>query len=179
MPAPFFCIRLVSYKLDQFKPGRSASVGGDNASLMAANLPSLNMGRSIFIEKVTKGKFIIKSCGEDDELLTVVGKGGRNKSTGELKEGFYYAIVKTSDAEYSACVDNETQEVVADSNCSDISGIADGSLDVAAYMELSAEEAEDLKGFTTILGASGQLTTDQCPTGYEDKDWPAKILITD
>jgi hypothetical protein len=154
-----------------------ASLGESNGNVIAANLPSLWSGRSVLIENIDDGKFAIKTCDSSSTLLTVVGKGGRDKKTGELKEGYYWAAVKESSAEYSACVDNQTQVVVEDSNCTEIAKIATGELDLANYLGLTSSEKKDLAGFTDLIGASGQLTTDDCPQGDSDKNWPAKIQV--
>jgi len=62
-------------------------------------------------------------------------------------------------------------------NCSEEEKIVGGTLDLDTYFGFTAQETADLVNFTTLLETAGHLTADHCPTGYEDKNWPEKIVV--
>lgn len=118
-------------------------------------------GRSVLITNFSNNKFIVKYItGVSDsnrKYLVALGKAGYDPSTSTWVTGYYMVKAQfgTSAAE-TVCVENSISPViVADSNCSDISGFfsADGwtAAQVYEWLDVGATDQANLAGFNSFI----------------------------
>ncbi len=156
-----------------------------DSRVLALNSPSIssqtksssNGARVILLVNFETRRFISKYRSGDNQLI-IIGQAGRDLTTGELLEGYFYSKVKQGDNEFMACWNNQSESIVDDENCATEKGLLNGSFDVVSYMGLNSQEETDLVEFTSELSNGKCIADNKLPLKLEDlKNFPDKVKI--
>jgi len=155
--------------------------------ILAYNIASVNditdsdassLQRAILMVNFQTRQFIVKYRMSDTQLIAI-GKAGRDKTTGELLDGYYYVKAYTgATLDFDGCVDNKTQTMVEESNCTNEKTLFDNDFDVTSYLGLTGAEPTDVSGFIDFLNNGTLLADKDTPTSVSDiKHFPDSVSV--
>jgi hypothetical protein len=172
---------------DIFQTYATVSSNREKGKILAFNQPGVNItgiddnfgARTVLLVNFETRRFALKY----NSTMVVLGKGGVDMSTSAGLEGYYYAQVVdgSGDQIWQACVDNTTQNVVADSNCAAETAFftSPSGAAIASYLGMNTQEARDLAGFLSLFSDADPLpaTAVPLPASESVKYFPDRIVV--